>query len=418
MMRFVALGTAFRSLGKWDLRSWFDGIYGDRASDGSRGHIEVHNIDILAELPRIQQVIRGPKAKDTKAFDDDDICRTVEFGAPPAEELMRFPTAYFNDERKDSLTIDDKYPKQIDCIRAVEFAGPRIVRVVEDAVPELGGNQLLLKTICSMVSTGTELKLFKGDIDSSQPTDLTISGMSGRLSYPLRYGYSLVGRVVAVGNHLNESDWLGKRVFSFSPHASAVVIDASSAVPIPEDISSEDAVYFPAMETAVSLVQSARPAFGERTLVVGQGLIGMLVGAVLVSMNSDVTLADVASPRLLQSRSLNRNAKFWNPREARSSANSDQFDVSIEVSGNSGGLQTAIDNTGNEGRIVLGSLYGEGAAAIKLGMRFHRSGLKLVTSQVSVIPPELAGRWDKARRFDLTWKVSARICEEHTIQSY
>ena len=71
--------------------------------------------------------------------------------------------------------------------------------------------------------------------------------------------------------------------------------------------------------------------------------------------------------------------------------------------------------TGFSGRIVIGSWYGEKRAEIDLGGAFHRSRIKLISSQVSTIAPELSGRWDKARRFDAAWKALERIKPEKWI---
>ena len=59
-----------------------------------------------------------------------------------------------------------------------------------------------IQSIVSMVSTGTELLIYRGQFDSSdEPLDATIKGLSEeRLSYPMAYGYSLVGRIVRVGS--------------------------------------------------------------------------------------------------------------------------------------------------------------------------------------------------------------------------
>jgi len=73
------------------------------------------------------------------------------------------------------------------------------------------------------------------------------------------------------------------------------------------------------------------------------------------------------------------------------------------------GLQTALDLVGLGGRVVLGSLFGEGAVPLRLGMRFHRSGVSLQASQVSLVPPELSTRWTKERRFGLAWDLVRAI---------
>jgi threonine dehydrogenase-like Zn-dependent dehydrogenase len=67
------------------------------------------------------------------------------------------------------------------------------------------------------------------------------------------------------------------------------------------------------------------------------------------------------------------------------------------------------------GRIIIGSWYGQKRTKIDFGGAFHRSRIKLISSQVSTISPELSGRWDKPRRFDVAWKSLERIKPEKWI---
>jgi 2-desacetyl-2-hydroxyethyl bacteriochlorophyllide A dehydrogenase len=422
MMRFVALGTAFETLGKFNLKTWFDGLTFDKSQKGEGEEpdmvMNVRNIDIVAVLPEIVQRILSPTEMIDKTASADSIYCT-DFSSPPADALKATPqinrlSLPLHLHPASNTKKQELAPPSIR--RSVEFLSPGNVHIVEEAVPEVGANQLLIRTSCSLVSTGTELKVFKGDLDPDEPADLTIVSLKERMAYPLRYGYSLVGEVVAVGDGVDQADWLGKLVFSFSPHSSAVVIDVSSAMLVPEGIAPEDAVFLPSVETAVSFVQAARPNIGEKVLVVGQGLIGMLTGAVMTQLsNADTTIADVSEKRLAAASSFNSKATIWNPTAPRSRGTA--FDLTVEVSGHPGGLQTAIDNTGSNGRVVIGSWYGEKPTHVKLGLKFHRSGIQLVTSQVSNIPPELTGRWDKKRRFNLSWDTIRLIKPSRLISS-
>jgi threonine dehydrogenase-like Zn-dependent dehydrogenase len=90
-------------------------------------------------------------------------------------------------------------------------------------------------------------------------------------------------------------------------------------------------------------------------------------------------------------------------------------DLTFELSGSPLALDTAIRHTIFSGRIVIGSWYGEKKAALDLGGSFHRSRIKLISSQVSSISPELSGRWDKSRRFDVAWNALKRIQPEQWI---
>ena len=434
MVRFIALGTAFQAMGIFDLKSWFNNLNNENNKEDCDMMIDVSNIDILAVLPEIVQKILSPEEMIQNALKleaSHDALMCTDFGSPAADAFRKTPlitrlpssaaihiSGSENKAEKES-EIASKLELFVPTSRSsVEFLSPGVVHVVEEAVPAIGNDQLLVRTTCSLVSTGTELKIFTGDLDVDQPADLTISGMEDKMSYPLRYGYSSVGRVVAVGKSLNEADWMGKLVFSFSPHSTAVVVDASSVMIVPKGILPEDAVFLPSVETAISLIQAARPNIGEKILVVGQGLIGLLTGAVLTHhlSNTETTICDVSEKRLNVASLFNNKALLWNPSLNKLDGRSD-YDLSIEVSGNPKGLQTAIDSTGTNGRIVVGSWYGEKPTPLKLGLKFHRSGLQLITSQVSNIHPELSGRWNKIRRFNLTWETLKQIKPSKLISS-
>ncbi|CAN0537447.1 unnamed protein product, partial [Ectocarpus sp. 8 AP-2014] len=78
-------------------------------------------------------------------------------------------------------------------------------------------------------------KVFRGDFDSDSELDTTIKGMAGEsMSYPLKYGYSLVGRVAKCGGGVDPDKFLGKLVFAFSPHSTWVVADADGVMLVPE----------------------------------------------------------------------------------------------------------------------------------------------------------------------------------------
>ncbi|HCB02581.1 MAG TPA: hypothetical protein DEP19_09380 [Anaerolineae bacterium] len=86
-----------------------------------------------------------------------------------------------------------------------------------------------------------------------------------------------------------------------------------------------------------------------------------------------------------------------------------------ELTGSPTALNDAIELTTFSGRIVIGSWYGEKKSEVNLGGSFHRSRIKLISSQVSTIMPELSGRWDKARRFQVTWEALERVKPEKWI---
>jgi threonine dehydrogenase-like Zn-dependent dehydrogenase len=173
------------------------------------------------------------------------------------------------------------------------------------------------------------------------------------------------------------------------------------------------------METAVNLVQDAAPILGERVLVLGQGIVGLLTASLLSEFPLEVLVAaDCYELRrrlspVAQRLSLDPNLSSFH-KDVQTLLNG-SADLTFELSGRPETLNDALALTGFSGRIVIGSWYGEKRAEIDLGGAFHRSRIKLISSQVSTLAPELSGRWDKARRFDTAWKALERIRPEKWI---
>ncbi len=104
-------------------------------------------------------------------------------------------------------------------------------------------------------------------------------------------------------------EWVGKKVFSFQPHCSHFFAPPHGLLTIPEGLSLETACFFPNMETAVNLVQDAAPLLGERVLVLGQGIIGLLTAALLSEFPLDCLLAvDLHPARRAVSQSIGVSA--------------------------------------------------------------------------------------------------------------
>ena len=293
----------------------------------------------------------------------------------------------------------------------IYFTAPGQVEVRQTSLPPLTQGQMLVETICSAISPGTEMLVYRGQF----PKDLVDShdALSSDLKYPLAYGYACVGKVIKISKEMRHR-WLGKLVFAFQPHTSHFIVTPDELFPLPEGMSPETACFLPNMETAVNFVQDAAPILGERVLVFGQGIVGLLTTALLGEFPlASLVTCDRYSLRREASLSLGASAAL-DPNEsgfreqARKSFPSGA-DLSLELSGSPAALDDAVALTGFGGRVVIGSWYGEKSVTLDLGGAFHRSRIQLISSQVSTIAPGLRGRWGKARRFEVAWEALRRI---------
>jgi len=224
--------------------------------------------------------------------------------------------------------------------------------------------------------------------------------------------------VVAVGSAVKK-EWLGRLVFCFHPHESHYATPLNEVIPIPEDIELMEALFLPNMETAVNFMMDGRPVIGERAVIFGQGIVGLLTAALLAQfpLNKLVTLdryairrrasLDMGAHEALDPESatlLSDLAALLNTDSAVGFA-----DLVYELSGNPQALNQAVTVAGFGARVVIGSWYGIKQANLDLGGQFHRNRIRLISSQVSTIAPEFSGRWTKNRRLETAWDMIRKI---------
>ena len=281
--------------------------------------------------------------------------------------------------------------------RALFFSGEESVTVRETPIPDPGPEEVRVRTELSGISPGTELLVYRGEVSGELSTDETIDALEGTFSYPLQYGYAAVGRVTAVGSAVDD-DWLGRRVFSFNPHESHFLADPSTLVPT--TLPPEQAVFIPNAEAAVNFVMDARPRVGSRVVVLGQGPVGLLTTALLAEFPlATLVTVDYCERRRELSEALGADRSVA-PDDAHDVLDG-EADITVELSGNPTALDDAIDLTGYAGRVIVGSWYGTKDVTLDLGEHYHRSHIRVRSSQVSRIDPDHADRWDKDRRLDV-----------------
>ncbi|MBT3190049.1 MAG: zinc-binding alcohol dehydrogenase [Anaerolineae bacterium] len=296
--------------------------------------------------------------------------------------------------------------------QALYFDGPYKLSIREEDLPVPKADQILVQTTLTAISAGTEMLFYRGQFPREMAVDASIDALEEQNDYPLKYGYMAVGVIEEVGEKLSKK-LLGKRVFSFQPHQSHFLAKESDLIFIPDDIADEDAVFLPNMETAVNLVMDAKPILGERVIVFGQGIVGLLVSALLRQFPLEsLVVVDPVPMRREAALALGVDAAF-----APEEIDLTNFDLALELSGVPDALNAAIEKVGFSGRIIVGSWYGQKPVSLGLGGRFHRERIQIISSQVSTIAPNLSGRWDKSRRFGLVWEMLKRVRPSKLISS-
>jgi threonine dehydrogenase-like Zn-dependent dehydrogenase len=293
------------------------------------------------------------------------------------------------------------------------FQQPYHVKIEKGHLDILPKDQVLVKTVFSSISAGTEMLIYRNLLEQGTVLDAVIPSLSRRFSYPCTYGYSCVGQVVRVGENI-PPQWEGKRVVAFHPHESHFFASPTELIPLPVGMPWKDAVFFPAMETAVNLMIDGAPRRGERIIVYGQGVIGLLL-VWLLARRQGMTIVTVDKYPLRRKMSLllGAHGSFENPTQVpgffaqQSLGANASATLCFEVSGNPEALNSAIYNSGFGGRIIVGSWYGMKRTTLDLGTHFHRNRLRLQSSQVSTIDPRVSPTWTKQRRT----KVALRMIQ-------
>jgi threonine dehydrogenase-like Zn-dependent dehydrogenase len=204
-----------------------------------------------------------------------------------------------------------------------------------------------------------------------------------------------------------EDDWEDTRVFAFNPHESRFVADPATLVAVPEDVAPAEMTLLPTLETATSLVLDGRPRIGERVVVFGAGVVGLLTIALLSRFPLERLVA-VEPIEARRERALAFGAdEAVSPDVVPSLFDAEDVDdpsgadLLYELSGRPAALDDALDATGYDSRVIVGSWYGTKPVRLDLGTEFHRNRVSLASSQVSTLAPETTGRFSKDRRLDV-----------------
>lgn len=242
------------------------------------------------------------------------------------------------------------------------------------ALPAPGPGEVVVRALYSGVSRGTETLVFRGGVPTSQHEVMRAPFQEGDFPAPIKYGYLSVGAV-----EQGPPDLVGRVVFCLYPHQTRYVVPATAVLPVPAATPPERAVLAGAVETAVNALWDAGPRVGDRIAVVGAGMVGAAVAALLAGLPGvRLQLVDVNADRAATAAAL--GVAYAHPDDALGDC-----DIVVHASATEAGLTRALELVGDEGEVVEVSWYGDRRVSLPLGEAFHSGRLVLRSSQVGKV---------------------------------
>jgi threonine dehydrogenase-like Zn-dependent dehydrogenase len=274
--------------------------------------------------------------------------------------------------------------------RAFWTVGPGQGELRAEILPPPGKDEALVRTLASGVSRGTESLVFAGRVPASQHAAMRCPFQAGDFPFPVKYGYSAVGIVEAGPPAL-----VGRRVFCLHPHQDRFLAPAAMLHTVPDAVPTRRAVLAANMETALNVAWDAGALPGERVLVIGAGVVGLLAAYLLARIPGvTLTVIDIDPGKARIAAAL--DLAFAAPADAP-----DEAELIVHASGSADGLALALARAAFEARIVEASWFGDRPIPLPLGEAFHSRRLRLISSQVGSIAAPMRGRRSHAERLAL-----------------
>jgi len=234
--------------------------------------------------------------------------------------------------------------------KRIVFTRPKELLLEEIDIPSPSKDQILVKTLTTLISTGTELTIFSGEFPKGSHWD-----RYGQ--FPFVPGYSNCGKVVEVGEGVEEFR-VGDRVVSNAPHMEYVLISKDEAIKVPSGVSDEEATFHNLAATVMNGVRLAKIQLGECVVIVGAGILGQLACQFSKLCGGfPVVVVDLSEFRLKLAKEFGADAVL-HPRKddvkkmITSLSKNRGADVVFEVTGNPNVVPWALSLVKRQGRYI------------------------------------------------------------------
>lgn len=309
-------------------------------------------------------------------------------------------------------------------------------------LPAAGSQQIIVRTVVSGISHGTEMTAFLGTSPFIAQTFREHRTFGERQAsdapfYPFQYlGYDNVGIVEMIGSDVR-SVAVGDRVWSGSHHQTRVVLTegASEFYKLPAAVPNEAAIITNLVAVALTAIHDAQIKLGDVVAVFGGGAVGQIVTQLaMLSGASRVFLIDpLESRRALAGKTCGADtlsldeAPAISLRKANDSAGPDAI---IECSGSVKGLRSAVQLANVGGTVIAARFYAGSTGDFSFAQEFLHNRVTLKASMGVWGCPMRAPFWDRPRmlkqagamlapgKLDITGWPSATVPFEQAQRAY
>jgi len=290
--------------------------------------------------------------------------------------------------------------------RSLWYEAPGKADIRSDRINPAPNGNLTIETHYSGLSRGTERLVWSGSVPASEWQRMTAPYQDGSFPFPVKYGYSAAGVVVA-----GPPEWIGRNTFALHPHQDVFQLPLDAVIELPDGVPLRRATLAANMETALNALWDSGAAPGDKIVVVGAGIVGLLISYLAARLpGANVHVLDIAAERqqLVTALGATFHQSGCTPQSDPTESIGDDADLVFHTSASAAGFNTAVATCGFEATLVEMSWYGDRDISVHLGGAFHSKRLRLIASQVGHVATNRRARWSHKRRLE----TAARLLDD------
>lgn len=313
--------------------------------------------------------------------------------------------------------------------KAIAFTAVNQSEFQEIPMPTPAPGQVVIETVISTVSSGTERALLTGECN----TNIYASQVASAPTYPRWPGYSAAGTIAAVGEGVT-SVQVGDRVAIIDTgHQHYEATAEKNVFKIRDDVSFQEAALWHIATFPLAAIRKCRLEMGESALVMGLGVLGMMAVKLLRCAGAAPIIAVDPVPEKRQ-WALENGADFaLDPFDPAFSDIAKRITlggakVGIEVTGVGQGLDGILDCMAPFGRVALLGCTRKSDFTIDYYRKVHGPGITLIGAHTNARPKEESysgwwTRWDDTRAIRTLYEsgrleFASMVSELHPISNY